>query len=147
MRRGPSDAPPARGMPLILRVVLPRTIESSTTPRPVPPTISGTRVNFLRTPGFRSSLPGWMNLRARQRVELHPQAVLAQLLARLDERARHVAVLDEPVVLGHPRRRGVADRRRVARVRHGDHKIGLDRRLAPEDLAHAPARDLRALAL
>ena len=35
----------------------------------------------------------------RQRVELQPQAVLAQLLAGLDERARDVAVLDEAVVL------------------------------------------------
>ena len=41
----------------------------------------------------------------RQRVELHPQAVLAQLLARLDEGAGHVAVLDQAVVLRDAPRR------------------------------------------
>ena len=41
-----------------------------------------------------------------QRVELQPQAVLAQLLAGLDEGARDVAVLDQPVVLREARRRG-----------------------------------------
>ena len=81
-----------------------------------------------------------------QRVELHPQAVLAQLLPGLDERARDVAVLDQPVVLreaGGPRE---AARGRVAGVRHRDHEVGVDRRLAGEDLAHPPARDLQHLA-
>src|SRR4051794_9198546 len=38
----------------------------------------------------------------RQRVELHPQPVFAQLLARLDEGSRHVAVLDQAVVARQP---------------------------------------------
>ena len=64
-----------------------------------------------------------------QRVELHPQPVLAQLLAGLDEGTRHVAVLDQAVVLGQPRGAREAVRRRVARVRHRDHEVRLDRRL------------------
>ena len=83
-----------------------------------------------------------------QRVELQPQAVLAQLLARLDERARDVAVLDQPVVLGQAARTGVAARRRVARVGHRDHEVGARRRrLAGQDLAHAPARGLQHVAV
>ena len=65
-----------------------------------------------------------------QRVELHPQAVLAQLLAGLDERARDVAVLDQPVVLREPAGAREAARGRVAGVRHRDHEVGVDRRLA-----------------
>ena len=79
-----------------------------------------------------------------QRVELQPQAVLAQLLAGLDEGARDVAVLDQPVVLREPGRAREAARGRVAGVRHRDHQVGLDRRLAGEDLAHPAARDLDA---
>ena len=67
---------------------------------------------------------------SRQRVELHPQAVLAQLLPRLDERARDVAVLDQAVVARDARSLRVAVRGRVAGVGHGDHHVGLDRRLA-----------------
>ena len=65
-----------------------------------------------------------------QRVELQPQAVLAQLLAGLDEGARDVAVLDQPVVLREAGGAREAARRRVAGVRHRDHEIGVDRRLA-----------------
>ena len=82
----------------------------------------------------------------RQRVELQPQAVLAQLLAGLDERARDVAVLDQAVVLREPAGARVAARGGVARVGHRDHEVGVDRRLAREDLAHPPARDLQHLA-
>ena len=82
-----------------------------------------------------------------QRVELHPQAVLAQLLAGLDERARDVAVLDQAVVARQARRLRVAGGGGVARVGHRDHHVGVDRRLAPEDLAHLAARDLGAVAL
>src|SRR3954447_13699137 len=53
----------------------------------------------------------------RQRVELHPQAVFAQLLAGLDEGPRHIAVLDQAVVAGDRLGAGKAGRRRVARVR------------------------------
>jgi hypothetical protein len=44
--------------------VLPRTIESSTTTIRLPETISGSGLNFMRRPCFRSSWPGWMNVRA-----------------------------------------------------------------------------------
>ena len=117
-----SRAPASRSICTIWRVVLPRTIESSTT---------------------TSRLPGDD---LGQRVELHPQAVLAQLLAGLDERPRDVAVLDEAVVLRQPARARVAARGGVAGVGHGDHEVGVGRRLAREDLAHAPARDLQHLA-
>ncbi len=83
----------------------------------------------------------------RQRVELEPQAALAQLLAGLDEGAGDVAVLDQAVVAGQPRGAGEARRGRVAGVRHRDHQVGLDRRLAPEDLAHPAAHLLQHLAL
>ena len=53
----------------------------------------------------------------RQRVELQPQAVLAQLLPRLDERARDVAVLDEAVVLRQAAGAREAARRRRCRSR------------------------------
>ena len=46
-----------------------------------------------------------------------------------------------------PGRLRVAGGGRVARVRHGDHDVGVDGRLAPEDLAHLAARHLRAVAL
>ncbi len=82
-----------------------------------------------------------------QRVELHPQAVLAQLLAGLDEGPRDVAVLDEAVVLRQPARAREAARRRVAGVGHGDDEVGARRRrLAGEDLAHPPARGLQDVA-
>ena len=78
-----------------------------------------------------------------QRVELQPQAVLAQLLPGLDEGPRDVAVLDEAVVLRQPALARVPARRGVARVRNRDHEIGTRRRrLARQDLAHAPARGL-----
>ena len=80
-----------------------------------------------------------------QRVELHPQAVLAQLLAGLDERARDVAVLDEAVVLGQPALTRVPAGRGVAGVRHRDHEVRVDRRLACEERAHPAARDLQHL--
>src|SRR5438094_1209282 len=81
-----------------------------------------------------------------KRVELQPQAVLAQLLAGLDERPRDVAVLDEAVVLRQPGRPRHAARRRVAGVGHRDDEVGVDRRLAPQDLAHPPARGLQDVA-
>ena len=51
-----------------------------------------------------------------QRVELHPQAVTAKLLARLDEGPPDVAVLDQAVVLRQPAGAREAARGRVARV-------------------------------
>ena len=77
------------------------------------------------------------------RVELQPQAVLAQLLAGLDEGPLDVAVLDEAVVLGQAAGAGEAARGRVAGVGHRDHEVGVDGRLAGEDLAHPAAHDLQ----
>ena len=76
-----------------------------------------------------------------------PQAVAAQLLPGLDERARDVAVLDQAVVLRDPGAAREALRRGVAGVGHGDHEVGLDRRLAGEDLAHPAAHRLERAAL
>ena len=82
-----------------------------------------------------------------QRVELQPQAVLAQLLAGLDERARDVAVLDEAVVLGQPAGARVARGRRRCRSRaRRSRGRRPGRRLAREQLAHPPARGLQRLA-
>ncbi len=64
MRRCTSAAPASRSIFTIWRVVLPRTIESSTTTMRLPPTISGSGLNFSRRPCLRSSWPGWMNVRA-----------------------------------------------------------------------------------
>ena len=59
-----SRAPASRSIRTICRVVLPRTIESSTTTIRLPPTTSGIGLNFIRSPCLRSSCPGWMNVRA-----------------------------------------------------------------------------------
>ena len=72
-RRCTSSAPASRSICTILRVVEPRTIESSTT------------TSALARDGVR------------ERVELEPHAVLAQRLVGLDERAPDVAVLDQAV--------------------------------------------------
>ena len=78
----------------------------------------------------------------RERIELQPQSVLAELLAGLDERPRDVAVLDEAVVLGQAGCPRQSPGGGVAGVRDRNHDIRLHRRLAPEDLAHLGARDL-----
>ena len=59
-----SSAPASRSILTIWRVVLPRTIESSTTTRRLPSTTSRSGLNFIRRPCLRSSWPGWMNVRA-----------------------------------------------------------------------------------
>ena len=87
-------SPPASlsASPTIWRVVFPRTIESSR-PEPGSATISGE----------------W--------AELHPQAVASELLSRLDEGPRDVAVLDQAVVLGEPAGARETVRRGIAAVR------------------------------
>ena len=118
-----SAAPASRSICTIWRVVLPRTIESSTTTRRRPPTISGSGLNFSRRPCLRSSWPGWMKVRA------------------------DVAVLDDPVVLGQAGRAREAAGGGVARVGHRDDEVGRRRRrLAGQDLPHAPARGLQDVA-
>ena len=66
----------------------------------------------------------------RERVELEPDAELAQRLRRLDERASDVGVLGEALPNGMPDCLGVADRGRRARLGHGDDEVGLDGVLA-----------------
>ena len=77
-----------------------------------------------------------------QRIELQPHPMAPQLLARLDERPRHIAVLDEAIVLRQAGGPGQSSGGRVARIWHRDHQIRIHRRLAPQDLAHPGARDL-----
>ena len=65
-----------------------------------------------------------------QRVELEPDAELADRLRRLDERASDVGVLDQPEAVRDAGRLGVADRGRRAGLGHRDDQVGLDRMLA-----------------
>ena len=74
-----------------------------------------------------------------ERVELHPDALLAQPLVRLDERAPDVAVLDQPLAVRDPGGAREADRRRRARVGDRHHEVGVDGRLGGEPLAHPHA--------
>ena len=57
-----SAAPEANSISTILRVVEPRTIESSTTTRRLPAT-SSSGLNFMRIPCSRIPCSGWMNVR------------------------------------------------------------------------------------
>ena len=75
-----------------------------------------------------------------QRVELQLDALLAQPLLRLDERAADVAVLDQALAERDSGRAGEADRRGRARVGDRQDEIGVDRRLCSEPLAHSNAR-------
>ena len=114
MRTCTSAAPASNSIATSWRVVLPRTIESSTTTSRLPVDLG-------------------------ERVELHPDALLAQPLVRLDERAADVAVLDQALAVRDPGRAREADRGRRARVGDRHHEVGLGRRLGREPLAHAHA--------
>ena len=121
-RRCTSRAPASRSSETILRVVVPRTIESSTTITRLPSSTCGSGLNLSRRPTSRSSWFGWMKVRP------------------------DVAVLDQPVAERQPRGARVADRGGRAAVGHGDHDVGLDGRLDGEPLAHALARRVQRLA-
>ena len=71
MRTCTSDAPASNSICTIARVVLPRTIESSTTTTRLPAT-SASGLNFKRTPSRRSSWSGWMNVRPMYRFLISP---------------------------------------------------------------------------
>src|SRR5256885_2183241 len=71
MRPCTSDAPASNSICTIARVVLPRTIESSTTTTRLPAT-SASGLNFKRTPSRRSSWSGWMNVRPMYRFLISP---------------------------------------------------------------------------
>src|SRR5262249_353163 len=60
------------------------------------------------------------------RVELELDTFAPLLLRRLDERAPHIAVLDQPDLVGDARLLGEPNRRRHARIWHARHDIGLD---------------------
>src|SRR5581483_8862093 len=65
-----------------------------------------------------------------ERVELEPDAQLANGLRRLDEGAPDVRVLHEARAVGDAGLGRVADRRRRAGLGHRDDHVGLDRVLA-----------------
>ena len=106
MRTCTSAAPASRSIRTSARWVLPRTIESSTTTSRLP----------------RDDVA--------QRVELEPDAELADGLRRLDERAPDVGVLDQALAVGDAGLLRVADRGRRAGLGHRDDQVGLDRVLA-----------------
>ena len=115
MRTCTSAAPASNSICTNWRVVLPRTIESSTMTTRLPATsASGLYFSFI--------------------------ALLAHALVGLDERAADVAVLDQALGERDAGRAREADRGRRARVGDRQHEVGLDRRFAGEPLAHAHAR-------
>ena len=86
---------------------------------------------------------------AAHRVELDPDAEVADRLLRLDERPADVVVADQPHLHRQARLLREADRRADARVGDGHDDIGGDRRLARQDaaeigadLVHAAAEDI-----
>ena len=58
-----SVAPASSSIATIWRVVLPRTIESSTTTSRLPRITAGSGLNLSRMPCWRSAWSGWMKLR------------------------------------------------------------------------------------
>ena len=70
-------------------------------------------------------------------VQLAPDRVGPLLLARCDEGAPDVAVLDQSLPVGDAAGAGEALRRRDARLGHPHHHVGLGRRLLRQQLARA----------
>src|SRR5450759_1486337 len=71
-----------------------------------------------------------------ERVELQPDAELAQRLAGLDESPPDVGVLDEALTVRDAAGPGVADRRRRARLWHRDDQVGINRVLHGQPPTH-----------
>ena len=113
MRTCTSVAPASNSIATIWRVVLPRTIESSTMTTRLPAT-------------------------SVERVELHADALLAHALVGLDERAADVAVLDQALAERDAALAREADRRRRARV--GDRHARGRPRPAPRAASCSPIR-------
>ena len=63
MRRWTSAAPARRSMATISRVVVPRTIESSTTTSRFAAHTSRSGLSLIVTPRWRSASDGWMKVR------------------------------------------------------------------------------------
>ena len=105
------------------RVVVPRTMESSTTMSRLP-------VDVLV-----------------QRVQLAPHRVDPGLLVGVDEGPPDVAVLHQPLAVGDVGCAGVALGRRDPRVGHAHHHVGVDRGLVGQQLAHPPPRAVHLAAV
>ena len=124
MRRCTSAAPASNSICTILRVVEPRTIESSTTTTRRPSMRCGSGLNF----------------------SLH--APLAQPLVGLDERAPDVAVLDQALAERDAAALRVADcAAGRAGVGDADDDVGVGRGLVGQPLAHPAADVVQGLAL
>ena len=67
MRTWTSRAPARRSSDTIWRVVVPRTIESSTTTSRLPRTSSRSGLSFMFTPRWRIDWLGWMKVRPAYR--------------------------------------------------------------------------------
>src|ERR1700694_4802194 len=79
-----------------------------------------------------------------ERVELQLDADVPQALVRLDEGARDVAALDQPLAVRDNARLGEADSGRRPRVRERDDDVGIGGRLAAAMAAPAVARRLES---
>ena len=112
MRRWTSFAPAARTMRTILRLVVPRMMESST--------------RMMRLPVEQIA----------HRVELELDAEVAHALFGLDEGAADVVVADEAEVERDAAFGSVAERGGHAGVRHGHNEIGGHARFAGKLAAH-----------
>ena len=82
-----------------------------------------------------------------ERVELHADAQLAHLVVGVDEGTADVAVLDQGLAVGDAAAGRVADGGGIAGVGHGDHQVGLHRRLCRQLLTHAAAGGIERLPL
>ena len=122
MRMCTSRAPALRTIRTILRLVVPRTIESSTSTTRLPS-------RMLRT-GFSFTL----------------HAEVADRLLRLDERAADVVIADQAHPHRDARRLGEADGGADAGVGNRHDDVGLDRRLARQPAAELGAHLVDALA-
>src|SRR5262245_2438563 len=80
------------------------------------------------------------------RVELDADAGVASRLLGLDERAADVVVTDQSELEPDARGLAVAERDRVARVRHADDDVRVRRALLGQPLPDAPPHTIDALA-
>ena len=112
MRKCTSLAPASRIICTILREVVPRTMESST--------------STMRLPCDHGAVGGM----------LQPHALVADRLRRLDEGAADIVVADDAELVGNAGLLREADRRRHAGIRHRHDDVGVGRRLARELGAH-----------
>ena len=113
MRRWTSEAPASRSILTIARVVVPRTIESSTTTTRLPAMFSRSGLSLRRTPFARSAWVG------------------------RDEGATDVAVLHQALAVGDARSEGVPLGGRHPGVGHAHDQVGGNRSLRRQQLAHA----------